>query len=161
MPNPYAVGALAGFELISGFQQADMIRKHAEISSQISEMNAEFAELDASRAEMEGFSDAAEYQSVIDQTLADQAVAYTSQGVDITFGTASERQKETRLTGFLNTLDIKNQAHAKALGYKREARDIRLQGTMNKGAASVQAAATQGAAVLGAGKTVGGYFIRK
>lgn len=144
-----AVLALAGFQIISGIHQAETIRANAALSKEINEMNAEFAELDAYNAELNGLTQEARYQNVIDATLSTQKVALASQDIDINFGSAKEFAAETKLNGFLNQVDIRNQAHATALGYKAQARSLRLSGKTAEGQANLQASATQNAALIG------------
>lgn len=158
--NPYVAAGAAGFELINGLQQAELIRKQGDLANRIAEMNAQYAEQDAWNAEVDGFGQVARYEHQIDDVLADQKATYAAKNVDINFGTAKEVQKETKLTGFLNTLDIKNQAHEKAMGYTREARNIRLQGAMNQGQTALRASATQSAAVVGAASSYAGYLTK-
>lgn len=153
---------LAGFQIISGIQQAEIVRENARLTKEVNDMNAEYAELDAYRAELNGESQEARYQSVIDSTLGSQKVALASQGVDITFGTAKELEAESKLNGFLNQVDIRNQAHQQALGYKQQARSIRLSGSQAVAQAEVQASAIRNTALISGAKTalptVTGYF---
>ena len=145
-----AAAALAAFQLVSSIQQAEAIRSQARLQKEIAEFNAQFAELDAYRSEQYGETDVARYQSEIDKTVGDQRVAYASQGVDVTSGTAAAIQAETKLTGFLNQLDIRTQAQAKVLGYKREALNIRLAGITGQSQANLNANAVETAGIIGA-----------
>lgn len=154
----YAYAALAAYQLVSGAQQAETIREQGRLNKEIADVNAEYAELDAYNAEQSGYTQEARYQHVIDSTLSHQRVAQASQNVDVSFGTAKELQAETKLNGFLNQLDIKNQAHQQALGYKMQARNIRLAGVTGKAQAEYNAGATQNAAIIGAaGTALSGY----
>ena len=127
-PVSIALIATGAFQMITGAQQAEAVRQQARIQRQIDEMNAQFAEVDAYEAEKQGYSQEARYQSYIDAVAGEQKLALASQNVDISFGSAKELQQETSTTGFLNQLDIKNQAHQRALGYTNQARNIRFQG---------------------------------
>jgi hypothetical protein len=152
----------AGFQVIAGLQQGEMIRDNAQITKAVADLNAQYAELDAYNAETLGYTKQARYQSVIDATLGAQKTAYAAQNVDVGFGTAKEVQAESKLNGFLNQLDIKNQANEAARGYMNQARNIRLGSQAAVAQAGVNAAATQGAAVLGAFNTgLTGYSRRK
>lgn len=138
-----AAAGLGAFQVISGFHQADSIRRQASITKKINEMNAQFIEVDAYEAEKFGFTEAAAYQTDIDQTIGSQRAGYAGQNVDVNFGTAAEVQGETQLTGFLNIIDIKARARAKSLGLKRDAITMRLNGQMQGQQAAIQAGNAQ------------------
>lgn len=153
-----AMAGVAGFQIISGLQQADMIRAQAGINNEIAEFNAKGAELDAFNALADGMTQEARYQNVIDATEAFQRVSYMANDVDVSFGTARDVIEESKLNGFLNKVDITNVAYARSMGFNREARNIRLQGVMNRGAANLQATVTQNAAIINGITTgVSGY----
>ena len=149
-PVTAATVGMAAFQVVSGLQQAETIRKNGELQQRINEMNADWAEIDAYKAEVAGMGQSAAYQKQIDAAVSNQKVAYASQDVDVNFGTAAEVQSESRLTGFLNQLDIKNQAHERSLGYKREARNIRPGSSMSALETSARVGATKNAAYVGA-----------
>ena len=128
MSAAYAAAGLGALQVWSGIQMGGMIRRQADLTAQISEMNAQFAEIDAWEAEKMGYTQTARYQSVIDATLDDQRAIMAAQGTDVGYGTAAELQAETRLTGFLNTLDMQQQARNQAYGFKTQASNFRLQG---------------------------------
>lgn len=156
-----AAAAYAGYQLISGYQQAETIRENAKLRDQIDGMNEWAAEQDAFNAEKEGYSHSARYQSTIDSTVADQRTAYASKNVDVNFGTAADVQADSKVTGFLNQLDIQRQASEKAYGYKREELNTRLQSGMNDAFAEEQAGAKEAEGTANAAKTFmsgyGGY----
>lgn len=143
MPIPLIVyGALAAFQAMSGAQQAAGIQQQAEFKQRIDDQNAALADVDAYETEKFGLSESARYANVVDSTVSQQRVGYASEGVDVNFGTAADIQAETKLTGFLNQLEIQRQAREKAAGYRREAINLRLgagavgmQGAINAGAA--------------------------
>lgn len=146
-------GAVAAYQIYSGMNQADAIQRNARLAREIARMNAEKAELDAFNAERDGYTAQARYQTVIDATLSAQKAQFNAIGVDTTSGTVRDLQSEARVTGFLNAQDIQNQAHARALGFKNEAANIRLQSALNYAAASQQAQATREGAIIGAVQT--------
>lgn len=146
--GPWGAAAMAGYQIISSMQQAEILRQNAEISKEINEMNAQYAEMDAWEAEKTGLEQEARYQTTIDQTAGAQKVALAAQDMDINFGTAKELQNESKLAGFLNHLDIRNQAHAQALGLKNQARNIRLTGRAESASANLQASAIQNAGLM-------------
>lgn len=127
-----AMAALAAFQLASSHFAAQNVRDTAELNNEISEWNAEFAELDAHDAVLEGETQVARYQAVIDQTISDQNVAFAVNNVDAGYGSAGELSKETRFIADMNRMEIEKQAQEKALGYKRQARDFRLQGDLSR-----------------------------
>lgn len=149
---------LAALQVWSGFQQAEMIRRQAELQGRINELNAGFAELDAFEAEKMGYTEAARYQTVIDATIGSQKVAYAADNVDVTSGTAAAIQAENRFTGFLNQLDIQKQGRERARGFRNEARNIRFGGMMQRSQAAIDAAGVERSAVLSGIQTgISGY----
>lgn len=156
-----AYAAMAAFQIGAGLQQASLIRQQARVTAMVNEMNARYVEIDAYEAEKFGDTEAAAYQNTIDETVAEQRMAFVAQGVDLTYGTAAEVQKETRLVGFLNKLDIRVQARAKALGLKREAANIRLGSQMQLSQAKINASAAVTGGAIGAANTGLSYYSRK
>lgn len=148
-----AYGAVAGFELVGGYFAAQNTRATAELNRDIAEMNAEFAELDAYDAKMEGHNRKTRYQSVIDNTLADQKTIMEAQGVDTSFGSAASISAETEFVGKLNLMEIEKEAQEQALGYKRQARDFRLGGSLQYGNSMAQASAVMTQSIASAAKT--------
>ncbi len=139
----WAYLGVAAYQVISGYQQAEMIREQAKLKQQIDDMNADDALLDAYNAEKEGFSESARYGSVVNSTVGEQRVAYAANNVDVNYGTAADVQDETRLVGAMNVLEIQRRAREKAAGYKKEARNIRLQGGFNRAQAQLDASGAQ------------------
>ena len=141
-----AYGILAGVQMASGFQQAEITMHQARLSQRINDLNAKYAELDAYELEKEGVSQSARYKTNIDALAGRQRVAFAAQNVDISSGTAAELIAETGLTGFLNQMDIENAARAKARGLKYEASNMRLNAFMQglQGELSANASRVQG-----------------
>jgi len=156
-----AAAVLSGLQVYNGLQNADMIRANAKLTAQIAEINAKAREADAFNATADGETDVARYAAVVDGIGAEQQANYAAADVDITFGSAKDFQEESKLNGFLNTLDIREQAHAKALGYQREARSIRLQGAMGQLTSEASAIATRNAGFLNAGATLATGYTRE
>ena len=157
-------GAMAGLQLLSGVQQANNIQRQAELQKNLDEFNVEQAELDSFNAEADGYTQMARYGSVINAVESTQRNTYYANDVNPNFGTAADLQADSKLTGQLNLLDIQSQAHQRALGYKKQANNMRGQSGMNSIAASFQAESTKNTAILGAANTVvtglekNGYF---
>lgn len=129
----YAYGAIAGLQLAGGYFASQNIKEAARINKDIADMNAEFAELDAYDAKLEGETQKAKFQTGVDQVLSAQKAAFTAADVDISFGTASSILEETEFLAELNRMEIEQEAEEVALGFKREARGIRLSSTMEFG----------------------------
>lgn len=146
-------GGLAALQLAGGYFASQNIKATAELNRDIANMNAEFAELDAYDSELEGYGEATRYQSVIDNTLAEQQAALTAADVDVSYGSAASIQEESKFMGELNKMEIEKQAQEKALGYKRQARDIRLGSTLEYGDAKTRAGQAMFGAVTGAAQT--------
>lgn len=154
----YQYAALAAYQIWSAYNQAEVIRDQAELTKNIAEMNAKYAEIDAWEAEKYGYTESARYQSIVDQTVGEQRAAFAAQNVDVSFGTAKEIQQESKVTGFLNQLDMQRQARAKAMGLKFEASNYRVSGSMSQAQGGAQGNATMNAGFANAGATaVSGY----
>jgi hypothetical protein len=123
-------GGLAAVQLAGGYFAAQNIKETAKLNRDIAEMNAEFAELDAYDAELQGLTNVARYQSVIDNTLAEQQTALAAADVDLNYGSAASIEQETRFVGELNKMEIEKQAQMQALGYRKQARDFKLGGSL-------------------------------
>lgn len=149
----YAYAAMAALQLAGGYFASQNIKATAELNQDISDMNAQFAELDAYDSELEGYTQQARYQGVIDNTLAEQSTIMKAHDIDTNFGTASLVEEETRFTGQLNLMQIQKQANEAALGYKRQARDIKLGGAMNYADARTRAGQAMFSGVTSAANT--------
>lgn len=151
--------ALAGFQIISGLQQAEMVRQQAKIQKQIDEFNAQMAEYDAWRVIGYGQTQMAQYQKQIDQAQGSAKVSAAGEGVSTTEGSIAELMQQNQMTGAMNLLEIENQTREKALGYTRQARQIRMGSQMNQMTAATQAASIVGGSILkGAGTLASGYL---
>lgn len=148
-----AYAALAGLQLLSGIQQANNIQRQAEIQKKIDEFNRDQLALDAFNAEADGYTQMARYQNVIDQIQASEKVAYLDQNVDPNFGTAKDIQDQSSVNGQLNKIDIQNQAHMKALGFKFQLNNMKLQSDLGQLAADTQATTARNTAFLNAAGT--------
>lgn len=126
MSAGYGYAAVAGLQLAGGYFASQNIRETAELNREIAEMNAGFADLDAYDAEAEGLSEVARYQSTIEKVLGEQRAIAAAQGVDLSFGTAGAVHEEDKFNAELNKMELQKRAQESALGYTRQARDIRL-----------------------------------
>lgn len=149
----YAYAAMAGLQLAGGYFASQNIKATAELNKDIADMNAEFAELDAYDALAQGETNQALYQKQIDDTLAEQRAVMNAQDIDLSFGTAASVATETQFTGQLNLMQIEKEAQFSALGYKRQARDIRLGSEMQYASDRGRAGQAMFQSVLGAANT--------
>lgn len=146
-------GGLGALQLAGGYFASQNVKETARLNREIAEMNAEFAELDAHDALVDGFTQQARYQSVVDETLSQQRLALTSADVDVGFGTAAQLQEETRFISELNNMEIEKQTQEMVLGYKTQARDIRLGGDMQMADADRRASELMFQSIFGAAQT--------
>lgn len=142
-------GGMAALQLAGGYFASQNIKATADLNRDISNMNAEFAELDAYDSKVEGFSNEARYQHVIDNTLADQRTIMGAEGVDVNYGSAASIAKETSFTGQLNLMQIEKEAQQQALGYTRQARDVRLGASLNYSSERARASQAMFSGVIG------------
>lgn len=150
----YAIAALAAFQVATGVQQSQLIQRQAALGREVDNMNADFAEIDAFNIENQQLAEVAAYRKNIDAILSDQQVAMATNGIDSTFGTASEIVEESRLNAFLNTLDLQNQARTSGLALRREARGMRMGGNFKQLEANARAGAVTTQSILSAGQTL-------
>jgi hypothetical protein len=154
----WAYLALAAAQLVGGYQQGELIRQNGDLQASINNMNAKYSDIDAYNAETAGISESARYATVIDATIAKQRTAYASDNVDVNYGTAAEVQADSKLTGFLNTLELQRQGRERALGYTVQGMNTRLGGQMTQLQSQMDAAAAEGKGVMGAISTgISGY----
>lgn len=146
--------ALAGYQVISGFQQAEMVKMQSDIQKEIDEFNAQLAEYDAWRAFNYGQTQMARYQSQVDQAEAAGRVSAAAAGVDTTSGSLSEVSAENRMVVAANMLDIEARAREQALGYTRQAQSIRLGSQLNQMASATQRQAIITGSLFRAGGTL-------
>ena len=153
-----ALAGVAALQFSQGLFAAENTKKAAELNQQIAEMNAEFAELDAYDTELEGYSQQAQYQTQVDQTLSDQKTIAAATDIDISYGSAAELVEESRFIANLNKMEIQQQARDAALGFKREARNYRLGGSLNRSSSELQASSQQMSGTVSAIRTgITGY----
>lgn len=145
-----AIG-LAGFQIISGFQQAELVGRQMELQRQIDEENAKLAEYDAWRAEAYGQTLMAEYQQQIDQVQAKARVSAAAEGVSTTEGSIAEVMQQNETVGLANRMAIEASAREKALGYTRQARNIRTGSQINQATAKAQQSSIITGSILSAG----------
>lgn len=157
-PVTMAGFGLGGLQAASAFQQAEIIRRNADLKSQVDDMNAQFAELDAYKAEQYGYTQASRYGSMVDQTVGEERSKYADQNVDVGYGTAAQVQKQSRFTGYLNEVDMIQQAREKAMGLRQQAESYRLSGSAATAQGALDSGATEAAGLMQGGATsLSGY----
>lgn len=125
-----ASAALAGIQLAGGYFASQNAKVTAKLNRDINELNAEFAELDDHNAKIDGYSEIARYQKVIDQTLGEQQAILTGADVDVNYGSAADIQNETVFIGELNKMELEKQAQESASGFRNQARQYRVSGQL-------------------------------
>lgn len=150
--------ALAGLQLVGGFQQADIIRKNGALQQRIAQMNAEFADYDAEQALQAGYTEAAQYKNVVDSTIATQRSAQATNGVQLGYGSEASVEAESKIAGMVNTLQIQRHARETAMGYETQKININLGGAMKELQAGLDAGSAQFKGITGAAQTtLSGY----
>jgi hypothetical protein len=152
------MAAYAGYQIISGMQQADAVKRQAAVQAQIDEQNAKLAEYDAWKVQGFGQTQMARYQSQIDQAQGAAKVSAAGAGVDISTGSLSETVQQNESIGLMNMLDIENQARERALGYTRQARSIRAGSNIQQSQANSQAESIRTASYVNAVGTVASSY---
>lgn len=114
----WAYAALAGAQLLGGYQQADNIRQSAAVQKSISDMNDRFIDLDSFNATKSGYTKAAKQTSAIDDVVGRQRVAFAGSNVDVNYGSAAAVQGDSKIAGMLNILELQRQGQEQARGYQ-------------------------------------------
>lgn len=156
--GPVAMAAYAGLQIWSGIQQAELIQANAALQQRISEMNIKSLQYDMFQAQAHGAEQEAAYSTEVQQTIGDQRVALAANGVDLSSQGARAITEETRFTGFMNQLQIRQATRRRVLGLHNQAANMKLQADLNKYQAQAQASAAIGGGVIrAAGVGVSGY----
>ena len=148
-----AVIALAAYQAWAGAQAAEMNERNGKIQRDVNELEAKYIDMDAFNAEAYGYSEVAAYDPTVSKTIADQRTELAAHDVDLTYGTAAAIQEETRQIGEFNKMEIESQAHAKSLGLKQQARNVRLNGSLGQIANQNQSASMQAQGFANAAQT--------
>lgn len=141
---------VAIYSVYASNNQANAMHDAGVAQRRIADMNAKYAELDAYNAIQDGYTESNRYQENIDKTVGVQKTTLASQNVDVTFGTAADIQTDTKLTGYLNQLDILNQANSKALGLRHQSANYQASGRAAQDQAEMNANATRNAGLISA-----------
>ena len=133
----FAIGS-AGLQILSGFLQADMVKRQAKTQADIAEFNAQLAEYDAWKVTAYGQTLVAASQNQIDQARGSMKVFAGSRGIQVD-GSLAEVAAENELNGLVMKMNIDNRTTEQAMGYTRQARNIRLGSLLNTLQSDVQA----------------------
>jgi hypothetical protein len=123
----FAVAA-ASIAVTGGVLAAGAAKANADLVQGADNLNSKYAELDAYDAAQSGNTKAARYENTINETVGAQKTTEAAENVNVNFGTAAQITGQTKLTGFLNQLDMQQQATQQALGYKVQANNYILAG---------------------------------
>ena len=157
-PSASAYG-MAGVQILSGFMQAEMVKRQAASQERIAEFNAQLADYDAWKTVAYGNTLIARSQNETDKSRATMKVFAASKGIKIE-GSLAEINAENELNSYLNKIDMDNRTTEQAMGYKRQASSIRTNSGMNTIAANLQAnSLILGGVAQGVG-TIGASAIR-
>lgn len=155
----WGYAALAGYQIISGLQQADIVAQQAGLQKQIDEFNAELLEYDAWKLDGYAQTAVARQQGQYDQVEASGKVRAAAAGVDTQSGSMADVVQDNEMNMFLNAMDLENQIQEQASGYRRQARGTRLQSGINYQANMTRSSSMKaGVIAQGAGTLVGGYY---
>lgn len=116
-------GALSGgfASLGSAYSQAQAARLQGDYQKQQYDLNAQLADLQSKDALYQGDVMASNEEKKISATVGSQRAAYSASGVDVNSGSAAITQNESRQTGAIDVLTIKNNAWRTAMGYRMQA----------------------------------------
>ena len=154
----YAYLALAGLQLVGGYQQADIIRQNADLQAGISDMNAKYAQVDAYNALETGYGNAAKYQTGVNTAIGTERSAYASENVDLRYGTAASVESDNRIAAAQNVLQIQKQAQNQAAGFQAQAINLHLGGQMTQLQGNLNASSAESQGIMNAVTTgIAGY----
>lgn len=151
-PSNLSLG-MAGTQILSGFLQADMVKRQARTQAEIAEFNATLAEYDAWKVQAYGATVMAASQNQVDQARGTSKVFAGSRGIE-TEGSLDEIAAENELNSLVNKMNIDNRTTEQAMGYTNQARQIRLGGSLNTLRADVQASSMIMGSFAQAGGTI-------
>lgn len=134
--------AMASGSLTTSILQSSAMNAKGKFDQAQYEENAGLAELQAQNAILRGDVAAGNKVKQTKQVIGAQRTALASQGIDVSQGSALELQYDTRRTGELDAVMIKNNAWQEAWGYKMQALNYQGSGMFAKSAASYAAGNT-------------------
>lgn len=152
-----SAGAAIGGSILSGGAQimgaksdAKAMRSQAAFNRAQAEANARRAEADAELVLKKGSDLASQNLKDVGQTIGAQRVALAAQGIVVDEGTAMTVQEQAKEIGLKDALTIRNNARREAMGFKREALDLRVSSLYAQAGAERAAADSLLAGTIGA-----------
>lgn len=121
-----AIAMMAGGTAVTAYGQYQAGKANQKIAN----YNAEVAELQAEQALKRGREDESRLRMQTRQTIGAQRAALAAMGIDLDDGTAAQIQDDTTYFGELDALTIRNNAALEAWGYRTQATDYRMQGSL-------------------------------
>ena len=152
-PSGLSLG-MAGTQILSGFLQAEMVKRQAKTQSDIAEFNAQLAQYDAWKVTAYGQTLVAASQNELDQVRGTTKVYASSKGIEVE-GSLADVAAENELNSLMMKMNIDNRTTEQAMGYTRQARQIRLGSSLNTLEANVKASSSIMGSFAQAGGTVG------
>lgn len=149
---------MAGVQILSGFLQADMVKRQAKTQAEIADFNAQLAEYDSWKTTAYGETLVAASQNQIDQARGATKVYAASKGIQVQ-GSLADVAAENELNSVLNKVSITNRTNEQAMGYTRQARQIRLGSSLNTLQSNTQANSTIAGSIAQASSRVAANYI--
>jgi hypothetical protein len=138
------MGMTAGLAFMAGGTAFSAVsqRKQGQYSQQLQNINAGFADVQAEDAVARGAEQEQRFRTQIKQQIGTARASYASQNVDVGVGTPVDVQASIAYMGELDALTIRNNAAREAWGYKVEAYNHRMQGTLDRYTGNVSSVST-------------------
>jgi hypothetical protein len=125
--------------LFAGFAEADALRAQAEFQKQLAEFNAKLSDMQAADSIERGENQAQLINKQAGFMVGSQRAVFAANGVEVDSGSAAEIQRDTRRMARLDAMMSRNNALREAWGYKAQALNYRMQGSLGQAAANLNA----------------------
>lgn len=145
--------AMAGLQVWSSLQQAQMIKEQGKLNAEIAKINQDALMIDAFNAQADGMTQVGRYQNVIDSITATQDLAMAVSDIDAGFGTAAQIAQSSKVNALFNKMEITKAANNRARGIESQARNMGIQSMINRSQVNLAANATIQAGVMRAAYT--------
>lgn len=149
---------LGGYQLLSGLQQAQTLEAQFALQKQIREYNKEFLDIDIYNANRASAAEINRYQNNVIAIEAAQKAAFAVNDVDSGFGSARVQVQESKTNAFLNTIDLKAAARARALNLENQKLNLDLGGQMRDIETRLSVDSRRNAAIIGGAATIAGGY---
>lgn len=134
-----AGAVIGGAQLLAAKQQADAVKAEAKWKAQQLGFNAQVAQLQRKEIEDKAQDDVVSRQQDVSRIIGDQKVIMAANGIDLGSDVSAQIEADTRKTGRLDMLNIKNNAWKEAWGMQVKAQDLRDQAEFTKRSADITA----------------------